>query len=290
MKPGSSRFIRQLIERAEGRAPLLERRQRALFEPRAPWSATATNPMMVEREEPVEAQSRAPRIAGPEQSLPRAIDKAPSPSTKPLAESSQPIQILQGAQPPTTPPLRAAMASAPLTEPRPKTAANTGNSKPFAAPTQVQARQPAAAALPARDVPVAAAQPSKAAPIAKAVVRAEPPARVATRAREEQPEPRQRATNKAPALASLQPVMPAQRVPTRRDSAPAVLLARAQSPSRSTTAAAPSPAPAPVNISIGRVEVRAHSGPPERAARPVRNQGPQLKLDDYLRERSRSGS
>lgn len=46
------------------------------------------------------------------------------------------------------------------------------------------------------------------------------------------------------------------------------------------------PAPPTINVTIGRVEVRA-SAPAKRAAESTRQAGPKLSLDEYLRERSK---
>src|SRR5690606_23587895 len=48
------------------------------------------------------------------------------------------------------------------------------------------------------------------------------------------------------------------------------------------------PAPAPVQVSIGRVEIRG-AAPPAPAAATQARRGPQLGLDDYLRQRHGSG-
>lgn len=74
----------------------------------------------------------------------------------------------------------------------------------------------------------------------------------------------------------------------KRDTPPAVLLARAQSAAKTPGASFAPPAPAPVHISIGRVEVRASTTNTERKPLAAKSATPQLKLEDYLRERSRS--
>lgn len=85
------------------------------------------------------------------------------------------------------------------------------------------------------------------------------------------------------------PVFTTEKFAMKRDTPPAVLLARAQSAAKASAAPAAPAAAAPVHISIGRVEVRAHTASPERKPRAVKPAAPQLKLEDYLRERSRRG-
>lgn len=67
---------------------------------------------------------------------------------------------------------------------------------------------------------------------------------------------------------------------------PVMVLARSQSAEVARRAQTAAPAPAPVQITIGRVEVRAASGAPERAPRPTGPAAPRLSLDDYLRQRN----
>jgi hypothetical protein len=75
----------------------------------------------------------------------------------------------------------------------------------------------------------------------------------------------------------------------KRETMPAVLIAKAQTATKVSPAIAPQTVAPPIQISIGRVEVRAGAAASAPISRTAKAEGPRLKLEDYLNERSRSG-
>jgi len=273
-------FLAGLVDRAQGRAPVLERRPRALFEPQRPL------PARVDEIEPEAAVDWPAPAASPPRSEPQTIGQpidrpgGPVAAARPQAPSSR-----EPAPPPTRKepvPTQAASIAAAL-RPLPRLAESAEVERPRSVhgpaapePTGDPGR------LPSRRSEAAGAAS------ATAAVRLKPAAAVAH-------EPRSPVAPRpaAAVAATVQHLHQHSTIVTTRTSRatpasarPAVLLAKAaqQGPARREPAAAVN-APPPVQITIGRVEVRALQPAAERA-RPGTPAAPRLSLDDYLRRRS----
>lgn len=282
-----SPFLSGLIERASGAAPMLERRTRSLFEPEPGAAATPVSTAM-ESSETVESP---PPLLSPATRSNQAVPAVPTPAARAAAENTGPDPA---------PPRRrraapaieaAAVGSEPAPVPLPP---------PALKPATLRTRfEPRADAAPLEHPPAAVAAPPvtsvlKAKPMAApAVVEPHTPVEKPALRREprkpeagEDPSLRLRAlTRPRPEPAALPQT--AHPVPeSQRAVAPSVLLARVAQ--RSLPQAEPANQPPPVHISIGRVEVRAASGAPERS-RERKPGGPRLSLDDYLRGRNGGG-
>lgn len=271
-----SDFLTHLIDRAAGRAPLLERRPRALFEPAESGGAAALE------EQRVEVEAEVPRAAPLQRDaveLPAAHGENPSAPAATVAVRP----AVNGIQPPAVP-----------REPKSAPSVMTEGAAPQH-PLQVPVRETVlrterittvvAAKAPA--VPAAAdatPAPSSRRPVkSTAEAAAEPAPARARRQADGNGEPR-----RAPALRAAEQRDPPQSVPAvrpQRQATAAVLIAKAQAGSKVPLPAAAAP-PAPVQISIGRVEVRAHGAAEPRPRPAAAAAAPKLKLDDYLRQRS----
>jgi hypothetical protein len=248
----SHAFLAALVDRAEGRTPVLERRPRALFEPQRDAAPRIEE---LASEHPIEA----PRVHAPAAHRPDrperpntspALTAAATPARAPLSRTPEAVPR---AQPAPTLPRLAAVPPAPAHR---------------AAATAIDG-EAGRTARPAPAHETAATHRERGAPTPRRVdVPALRVQQVAT-------------PSKAPELAARtavwRDVMPAR---------PAALLAMAarQASPRREPAAAPA-LPPPVQVTIGRVEVRAAQSP----AQPVRKAStaaPSLSLDEYLRRRT----
>ncbi|HJV60821.1 MAG TPA: hypothetical protein VJ743_07730 [Albitalea sp.] len=248
-----NRFLAGLVDRAEGRAPVLHRRPRALFEP-----AAGDGPGLGLFEQNL---ANASATASARQVGDRAEPAPPAPgrSHDPRAGERSAVRAEQRDLP------RAAL----LPEAAPT------RRMPVAAPSHAE-RQPPHAAMP---------EPQQARPLqviaTQTVLRELRPAAPATFA-PQGPASARRADVPAPPAAS-----PSPRQLDRTPAPPAaVLLAKAQSLAVVRHERQPRAVPAPVQISIGRVEVRAVGTSGERGSRASGPSAPRLSLDDYLRQRN----
>jgi hypothetical protein len=277
-------FLASLIERAKLSAPILERRQRSLFEPVAGRGPPAPRILGSGRgaveslEEEVEAlppDGRDVALSRPAEPPPRAAmphrAEFPVPAPAGRAETPRPLEV----------PVPPAPAS------------RRADAQPAPAPSRVASMRaaetgPAEAAMRPRTHPVEVVAET---PLRRAERRAETVER-AVPASPRQPPPRPAAMPlpstpdlrpARPPAPDTPPALPARTLPSsaalRPPAAPvpAALLTRAR-------LAAPGPAapptPPPLQISIGRIEVRAQPAAAEarRSIRPA----PRLSLEDYL--------
>lgn len=275
-----NRFLAGLVERAEGRAPVLQRRARSLFEPESLPNAAIVEPL--EREElrvspaphaPVEEAPRSPRPAN-DPRKPR--DDGREIVRRRLHESRTAPAPAREAPPPTPPHEESRRAPPPANAVRAEQSDDRPrrpSARPAPLPTPPPVTVPTAAVLPVRLAPQRTVT---------TLGSVEPAARA--RRNEDTPPP----TQPTPVVrrASAQPAVPAlaRRAPPVVQH-PAVLLAKAQTAVARRDHAVP-PAPAPVQITIGRVEVRAAPAGSERAPQRAGPATPRLSLNDYLRERN----
>jgi hypothetical protein len=274
-----SHYLSSLIERAEGRAAVLERRPRALFEPASLRAQRTTVPEPETEDAPVETeQPRAP---------------TPKPVQEPDIVSPRDPGVRANAVSP------AAMRTVGVEMPKAAVAVAPAPRVPGEPPAPVLKRDPAlqspppearGARLPPQpDAPLIriAAPAAGLRPTAQRIA-AEPlrepmaiqPPKTAPRSQPPETEGRAR-----PAPRQARPQLPDPRRPVLvREHRPALPLAKAQLAAQTPPPAAAS-APAPVHISIGRVEVRASSAAAESGSRTSRPSEPRLKLEDYLRQR-----
>lgn len=278
-----------LVDRALGRAPVLQRRRPALFEPaRNAVLTTRDNPIDSLREEQSysEAESPAPRemtsrVLPAEPDEPQANSQPNITST--VTPRANDITILEE-QP-------AFKSSAPV--------ANESDETQRSAPIREQTLTPEPAQQLSKD------HTSSLAPSLETIVENKPGAQVAL----QKPEPGQPldeidlvadAPNDAqPSIVNnvvvlraiaqasrqidesrvLKPVQ--QRRPTRQQ-----MQRSARIHSQSQPAQLEAPAPPTINVTIGRVEVRAST--PAKRAESARPAAPKLSLEEYLRGRSRT--
>ncbi|HJV61283.1 MAG TPA: hypothetical protein VJ743_10090 [Albitalea sp.] len=247
-----NRFLAGLVDRAEGRAPVLQRRPRALFEPAAGAGSSA---------EPLEqnlafasAPASAREVGDRAEPAPPALGRSHDPRAgERSAVHAEQRDLPRAALLPEAPPSRRMPVAAPAhAEPRPLYAKPE---PPQARPLQVittrtvlRELRPAAPPTLAPQGPVSARHADVPAPPAAS------------------PSPRNVDRTPAPPAA--------------------VLLAKAQSLAVVRHERQPRAAPAPVQISIGRVEVRAIGTSGERGSRASGPSAPRLSLDDYLRQRN----
>lgn len=280
-------FLRHIVRRAQGQAPVLQRRRPSLYESRQEPAAEAGEAIATQ---PAAAAVETRRAAEPEAT--RTAPRAPVAVSEPAADQAFPQNI--ATPPPALP--RATTTPAPTPAPATliesiQTLRETVVVAPANAATPNQAPQP-----PRRDTTPAAAidaptvRPLRDAIAPTAALRSPPS--IATRASAAEPRPAQaQAPAPPPAAASATtrasapappPPLPAPARLAARDAAPAAVA----HPARRNAPAAPAPAaPAPVQVSIGRVEIRAGAAAATPAATPRRNGAPALGLDDYLRQR-----
>jgi hypothetical protein len=279
-----NRFLAGLIDRAEGRAPVLQRRARALFEPDAQGSVRP-----VESFEQTEMQDRTPRnrSASPSESArlsrdhervelhadsdrhhPSAIRARSDDAGARVARVGDEARHRGALQPDEhVPPIRTRLVPAPDGDPAPHRSPPREPAAERSAPP-VQAVQHATKDERQRKRPEA--------PVAERLVvqrerRVEvPPAVTRTRIVERvSTSPSMRRSSATPPVASRS----------------AVLLAKSQTSTQVRRERQSLPAPAPVQITIGRVEVRAVAAKGERAPASA-PAGPRLSLDEYLRQRN----
>ena len=277
-----------IIERAENRAPVVQRRPRALFEAGPVSNDLLTTEVAVETERDARVDTHAPTFV-PER---RPADRPSRHAHRPI-EQSEPRAAASPARP-----VSVRAAETPPT-PRPEREVEVLEPTRHTPPEQIETPRPLPTPIASRAVDRHVAHrpvQRDAAPIES------PPPIVQKRVRETSAPALDEPRRLTRAVATPIPTVPvrstrpetkiqtptaprATAIPTRRESA-AVLFAK----SRSVKSAAPqvSVAPAPVHISIGRVEVRATAAP-HATARPAKSAGPRLKLDDYLNDRDRGG-
>jgi hypothetical protein len=285
-----SDFLTRIIERAENRAAVLQRRPLALFE-MAPISSAVPVASAVDsdRDERVEAHSS---VVAPERSL------LPEPARSPLGPIAQTGSDADVSRADRT--SRRPSDSQPREERRTETLAATRR-PPLASIARVPEQASRIVTRPTdahvEHRPVERDRERDRARVESATAPAVKQGRdELTPARHEQRPSslaRLELAERAPARATsadsknlTQPAAPRPTtVPTKQRSTTAVMLAKAQSAKSPPPPAIP--VPAPVHISIGRIEVRATSAS-QSPPRPATQSGPRLKLDDYLSDRSRS--
>jgi hypothetical protein len=255
----SGDFLSGLLDRAQGRAPVVERRRPALFEPPRPASGDSL----------VEASlEAAPAYSEPHATAYARDLTAPPPAPRPPVPtgttlSAPPVQPAPLVEPvPARQPAIPAHPAPPAHQPRPQESLITRTIH-----ETTVAREPA---QPAVQVRIAQPPPAPVPPVAP--VRA-----TATAPVPGQPSPRPDSPAPAPAI---QPRPPAPRVATQNP-------ARPPAPSQIARASIQRPgSPEPtIHVTIGRIEVRAMP-PAVPASRSPRPNGPKLTLDSYLRARN----
>jgi hypothetical protein len=276
-------FLLNLVERAGNRAPVLQRRQRALFEPASPH-ASPDHDLGVRVEE-----TESTRPASIENTLQQTLIVTREPAATHVAARVAPIEapraasasVIVGATSPTVRLERNEQRASPAPSAPPMPIAQSTLRAPridtpvvdaiAATPrgtsmTPAPARAANAAKMPATNLATPLSPISRAKKENKDAIVAAPLRRLM--------EPRE----------PLTPSLRAPKPPSLRETAPAVWLAKARTTSMSAPIAT-APAPAPVVISIGRVEVRAQTAPPARP-RASATPSPRLTLEAYLRGRN----
>jgi hypothetical protein len=253
-----SDFLSGLLDRAQGRAPVLERRRPSMFEPSHPTSGMGMG--LVEAGEFVDAEDApAPRrrTAAPESApdLPMRAKAVPVVEEPPAARVRKPAEI----QEPVRPPLR------------PHVAASSKTVETRTVRETIVERQIEKSAI---EIRVATPKPPAVDAPAIAAIR---PASAPVRHEDE---------------ARPKPVALLPEHPQPGKSLPPAARPAIQPATRRAAAAKPRPAPAEpmeaaaptIHVTIGRVEVRAV---PAAALAPgaVRPFAPKLNLEDYLRSR-----
>jgi len=285
-------FLERLVARAEQRAPMVERRQPGLFEPR-PWGgaaiAAAAGPWL-EQDDGEQAAVRA-------EGSPRGRSVNDPPRTRPgdVAQSTAALSRI------------AALQQAPATN-----LANPDSGPLHGAPSKDIAsraepvKNPRRAARPPAAIESELLPPVSAETSRRHTSSTAPPRARAQAAAAESPRPRSSATTAEtpqqapraivaataprPLSAPPRPALP----PLPRLVAPATAPppARAQALRMAAAAKAPAAAaprlPAPVQVTIGRVEVRSMSPAPTNKGA-AKTAGARLSLDDYLRQRHGAG-
>lgn len=288
MKPADTLpagYLTRLIERVVPGAPVLQRRQPALFETQTAWgevSASWEAQSAAEAAYDGAAAASLPAVAVAD-ALPALVAAAPLPAAA-LGIAQQlgtPVMHAPADEPGPQPSLRAE----PLA---PRRALKVdGTVRMNAAPA------PRGAAPGATPPPVAAADSTVGGAKGIATAVALPPYRPATEVL---------AASRRPGADTGNPPPPAREPTTRPTVAGAASRSRPAVPAEAqrfqqrasalraavhATAPAPAREPAPVQVTIGRVEVRAvtAAAPAERSKRAP----PRLSLDQYLRERGGGG-
>jgi hypothetical protein len=284
-------FLASLIERATLNAPILERRQRSLFEPvagrgppapRIPGSGRGAVESLEEEVEAIPPDGREVALPRPAELPPRAAmahrAEFPVPAPAGRAEAPRPLELpappaqarrRADAQPAPTP---SRVASMPAAETGPAEAAMRPRTRPgeVVAETPLRRAERRAETV-ERGVPTSPRQPPPrpaAMPLPSTLdLRPTRPPAPDTR-------PAVPARTPPPSAALRAPATPA----------PAALLTRAR---LAAPGPAAPPAPPPLQISIGRIEVRAQPAATEarRSTRPT----PRLSLEDYLGQRREGG-
>jgi hypothetical protein len=249
-------YLRRLLDRAEGRLPMLQPRARSLFEPAAAAAASV---------EEVTAEAAAERPAAMPQAAPQRGRERLQPTSPALAAAPAPTRSTAAA-------LVAATVS--------------GHVNTVAAPQPLAVaalrQPPTPPSLPAAQREVLVMQPVHTQTIVRRAEGSTPPP-----AQQPEPQPAAAAPAGPPSLprpaaaASAVLQVPSARAPAT--AAAALRLAQARQPAWQRSGAR-APTAAPVQVSIGRVELRAAGQPPEpaRAGAPA---APMLSLDAYLRGR-----
>lgn len=279
-------FLTDLIDRAQSRAPVLERRQRALFES-APIADSESLPViaaaMSERAELSAGdatQSHAPSGNAPNgpRVEPPVSHKGAVPAGRDAEQETRRTRPRKPAKEVETPvpvPRRtAATELIPADRPRPVAtrAGEVSRERPPVNRNPGSAEAKSVASVRAdRGEPMSAKEEKRNSTSA----RTEP--RVVT-ARDHNPT----AKNQSPSPLVLHS-RPRAHDTTR---VPATVVMRARARSEARTLLPAMPLPAPIHISIGRVEVRATSVP-QPAVRTSTRAAPRLPLDEYLTGRTR---
>jgi len=265
-------FLERLVARAEQRAPMVERRQPGLFEPRA-WDGAATAAAAGHSLEQDDGEQEAARAEGPSQY--RLLHDPPSRVQQRDAAQPNTAGFRVTAVRQATPPSAANVDRSALHEARPREATSVGG------PVTTSRSVPRAPAMVGPEPPL---------PTDTTRRRLPPPSTPPLRL---QPDDTPRRARR-PSVAETPPrpvPHPAALPPLSRLVTPATVPAPARARAVRLAAAvkAPPPAappllPAPVQVTIGRVEVRAASPAPiaRGGAQPA---GPRLGLDEYLRQR-----
>lgn len=239
-------FLSHLVDRAQGRAPLLERRPRALFEPERPMTGG------------IALESSVQQVAAP--SEPRAF-RAPDAPVHARADAREP-------EAPASARWRPPVDAAPQVSPPVR----------HAWPLQAQAPHAPVAAL--------LAEPASASVAAAPSLTdrdAEPHAAATTTQRLVAHRPHPPVPSIAPAAAPLLVARAAERATPQAAMASPGPSRQSASPRREGPSAEAN-VPPTIHIAIGRVEVKAVSA--GEAPRRAPGAAPRLSLDDYLRRRN----
>lgn len=275
-------FLAGLIDRAEGRMPVLERRARALFEPPEPGGSRPLESLEYD-DIPTRSRHAAQSHRSDDVGTPRPPMRVDTPPSDVRQRDAIAVRHSDDAE---RAPRRNSDATprggsltaehVPSVRPRAALAGDVDRIAPHATPREPvvdrpESRAPIVERTPAPErAPIAARTPmseQRPAPRERRVLDA-PPAMV-------------RSTSVERTRASLPATPKSNEAVTPRS---AVLLARAQT---SATIRRERPAavlPPPVQITIGRVEVRAVAAPSGRAPSSA-PAAPRLSLDEYLRQR-----
>jgi hypothetical protein len=260
-----SHFLNRLLDRAEGRAPVLERRPRTLFEPRA-----------LDEAHPVE--SFAERVLPAAEVLPRAHpDAAPFAAAPRRAET--PISTLLTDQSEIRPPRHAPEAMNAPHLPLPERAAPPAEPpRPRATRADARSERQEFSTVATKTIEA----PARASARQNSGTQRTEPSRTPQKTSAAEATPAAQETTPVLALSHRIPA-PTLRLEHGSVAESAVRLARAQTPAAQREPSAPA-APAPVQITIGRLEVRAVSDKPQSAAA-RKPSTPRLSLDAYLHQR-----
>jgi len=296
-----STFLRHMLDRAGGQAPVLARRQRSLFEPGAEAvRLPAGDPMNMAMPAVVPAQDRLPNLT--DVALHERRPAEPTGSRTALWETPKPLAYSESGVGQTkaslqmsfqpmaasvAPKAEAGRAGVDASDDRPLSQSEARPAKRSLSSHAVESGQSAPESaqdrprLNARRVTL---QPKDAIGDTTPLLVSQPvplkAGRTKEEARDKEPAPREvHATTRLP---QHPPSWPGS---LKAAPIPPIPVARLPRQAQAAAQALPPPAQPPaVQISIGRIEVRASTAPVERprAAKPA---GPAVTLDDYLRQR-----
>lgn len=284
-------FLAGLVDRAQGRVTVLERRPRALFEPAVPHvDVAAAQVDATDAREPADRSTTPPpnrdadRVARPSHPA-----RQPPPDTTHRRDAAARIEPQAAAPRADGDRQRASptMPAAPPTLRHPAATTRAGNDA--TAPLRERTRSTATALRESpATTPARPATPPPSRPLGPAAAPTREPMPTLGRAAVAEHVPRPAAASAVPRVTTVASAV-LTRPATPAYAHPAVQLARARAAAPAQREAPAAVAPTPVHISIGRVEVRAVAAPAAqrtRGAHPATSPGePRLSLDDYLRQR-----
>jgi hypothetical protein len=276
-----SGYLRNLIDRVSQRAPVLQRRRPALFEPVVPWAQPPAN----RGDESIESDS-ADRTSRPAEEV-RDVDAASPPAaSQDLSRSREPPNAIPRTasviRPAEARPVEAVSQNAAKSDnprhPMETRISTDDKHSPAAYAAQPEANVPAryASAIP---VPPAHPSPHIENIEAHLEVRSFRPPQLPNSRNTAATEPNTEKPQNDGIVSSLL-------VPRTPPIAQALQLAKASQAQATLRSLADNPVERDsVQISIGRVEVRAIAGAEHAKSRTDKARAPRLTLDDYLRER-----